>query len=90
MSWGAWSACSETCGTGTRSRKRECLTPIPAGSEEACYGGEIYTEPCLIRHCPGKSHFLAFMIYVIENVIQLKIVFLSELLKSEESKNPKL
>ncbi|CAH3047165.1 unnamed protein product, partial [Porites lobata] len=47
-----WSACSETCGNGTRSRKRECTTPIPAGSEEACYGGEICTETCFIRHCP--------------------------------------
>lgn len=67
-SWGAWSACSETCGNGTRSRKRECTTPIPAGSEEACYGGEICTETCFIRHCPSKSNFLAFMIYVVENV----------------------
>ena len=69
MSWGPWSACSEPCGTGTRSRKRECTTPIPAGSEEACKDGEIDTENCLIRHCPSKTSLFAFMIYVVENVI---------------------
>lgn len=69
LSWGAWSACSETCGKGTRSRKRVCNTPIPAGSEEACKDGEIDTEACPIHHCPSKSNFLAFVIYVVGNVI---------------------
>ena len=49
--WGAWSDCSESCGSGSRSRSRECNNPAPAHGGEECQGsnkesGECNTKPC--------------------------------------------
>lgn len=61
--WSAWSgytACSLTCGNGTKSRNRTCNNPVPM------YGGllcnltdgtneleETETMGCYEAHCPG-------------------------------------
>ena len=54
--WGVWSACSETCGNGTRNRTRLCNNPTPAHGGAACQGDANNTEACLVRYCPSKSN----------------------------------
>ena len=39
-SWGSWSACSDTCGVGTRVRSRVHNAGLP------CSGGPTHTENC--------------------------------------------
>ena len=52
--WAAWTGCSQTCGRGTRSRRRSCKrgdTPCPPDLSQ--------TEQCILRICDtdGKSLF---------------------------------
>ena len=57
--WSAWSGCSEECGTGHRSRTRECNDPAPAFGGLPCQElnlGEPYeTQSCAQKPCPGKN-----------------------------------
>lgn len=43
-SWGAWSECSKTCGTGQRIRTRDCLS-------NSCSGEPSQTEECHKEYC---------------------------------------
>jgi len=49
--WGAWSACSMTCGTGTAFRSRAVLINNANGGV-ACPEGLTQTESCNARDCP--------------------------------------
>ena len=42
--WGAWSPCSTTCGTGTRTRTANCKGPFYAGMP--CSGTGTQTGNC--------------------------------------------
>ena len=42
--WSSWSSCSKNCGTGRRTRRRNC----PSGS---CGGESSQTEKCHERYC---------------------------------------
>ena len=46
LSWGAWS-CSVTCGRGTESRSRRCI------SGNTCRGSSRETSECLRETCPS-------------------------------------
>lgn len=56
--WETWSSCSKTCDNGTRTRVRSCNNPAPAHEGKDCAGEGKKSEVCLVRHCPGKRHFL--------------------------------
>ncbi|XP_035688793.1 SCO-spondin-like [Branchiostoma floridae] len=45
-SWGPWSGCSVTCGTGTRSRDRICTNPAPSNGGANCVGEPREIEQC--------------------------------------------
>ena len=49
-SWGPYSVCSVTCGSGIRSRRRTCS---PAGAD--CTGSARMTEQCNMPTCTSKS-----------------------------------
>jgi hypothetical protein len=51
--WGAWSSCSETCGSGILTRYRSCSNPAPANGGSNCQGNNDETTSCLTTPCQG-------------------------------------
>ena len=49
-SWSRWSACSRTCGTGTREKSRQVLTSAKNGGD-SCQGPSRQTERCNLGSC---------------------------------------
>jgi len=47
--WGAYSQCSHTCGTGTKSRNRSCVPPVNGGL--SCSGESFETTSCEVVAC---------------------------------------
>ena len=47
--WGAFGACSVTCGNGTKERTRECLDPYTTGGN--CTGSSFETTSCNDATC---------------------------------------
>ncbi|XP_062608445.1 coadhesin-like [Saccostrea cucullata] len=52
-SWGEWSTCSLTCGSGGKSRERSCTNPSPQNGGTDCSGESEETVPCNIQGCPA-------------------------------------
>ena len=52
--WSLWSACTTSCGPGTRERKRSCVNPAPKNGGKPCSGAEQEVGDCSYRPCPGK------------------------------------
>lgn len=52
---GDWGQCTVLCGTGTRSRLRQCNNPAPNNGGAECVGENTITEVCVMNDCPGKS-----------------------------------
>ena len=52
--WGAFGACSKTCGGGEKTRRRMCNNPAPANGGSYCTGQNSNTVPCNTHTCPGK------------------------------------
>ncbi|XP_063407751.1 matrilin-4-like [Mytilus trossulus] len=48
-----WSACTKTCGDGTRTRTRTCTNPSPSKGGAPCNGSAIQSEACNINPCPA-------------------------------------
>ncbi|XP_071141967.1 coadhesin-like [Mytilus edulis] len=48
-----WSACTKTCGDGTRTRSRTCTNPSPSKGGAPCNGSAIESEACNINPCPA-------------------------------------
>ncbi|XP_059154883.1 uncharacterized protein LOC131940263 [Physella acuta] len=44
--WSQWSSCSVTCGSGVKSRSRECDSPKPENGGELCQGSKTETQVC--------------------------------------------
>ncbi|XP_078325464.1 uncharacterized protein LOC111124244 isoform X3 [Crassostrea virginica] len=54
-SWERWSQCSETCGNGTKLRKRYCNNPAPYNGGEPCVGNDTEISECNVKECPVCS-----------------------------------
>uniref|UniRef100_A0A4W5QWY8 Adhesion G protein-coupled receptor B2 n=1 Tax=Hucho hucho TaxID=62062 RepID=A0A4W5QWY8_9TELE len=53
--WSSWSLCSVTCGRGSRTRTRNCVS---GGEAKLCGGPEKQTKPCNIAVCPVEGQWL--------------------------------
>ena len=53
--WSAWTTCSQTCGTGTKSRTRSCDSPVPNYNGQNCTGDYSQAISCKITSCPGEK-----------------------------------
>lgn len=51
--WDEWSSCSETCGNGTKTRKRYCNNPAPYNGGHICSGNDTEITDCFVEDCPG-------------------------------------
>ena len=61
--WGDWSACSVTCGAGSKRRSRSCTNPSPKHGGPTCIeqglGEATEDQSCNASPCPGSN--LAFL-----------------------------
>jgi len=51
--WSSWSACSVTCGSGSKSRSRSCDNPAPVLGGKDCSGDAAQQVDCNDGVCPG-------------------------------------
>ncbi|XP_057298019.1 SCO-spondin-like isoform X2 [Hydractinia symbiolongicarpus] len=61
--WGAFAACSATCGGGVEQRTRTCTNPAPAHGGKACVGGKKETRACKVKECPVDGGFTTWSNY---------------------------
>ncbi|XP_020629634.1 SCO-spondin-like [Orbicella faveolata] len=54
--WAAWSACTKTCGTGSKTRHRTCTNPPPKHGG-VCIGPSVQTKTCAKQNCPSSADF---------------------------------
>ena len=50
--WSEWTPCSKTCGSGERSRKRECQDKSRDGNNNPCKSALFEREICNPESCP--------------------------------------
>ncbi|XP_049270622.1 hemicentin-1 [Rhipicephalus sanguineus] len=50
--WSEWSACSASCGGGTRTRRRSCDSPVPMRGGRQCQGEPEQEDFCHPEACP--------------------------------------
>ena len=62
--WGAYRACSKSCGGGTQSRSRQCNNPSPAHGGHNCSGASSDLRSCNELECPGK-HMTSSLIFLL-------------------------
>ena len=55
-SWGSWSRCSKTCGTGLYTRYRACTAPRPSYGGKSCVGSSRQQHSCSNRRCTSKCN----------------------------------
>lgn len=53
--WSNWSTCSQTCGSGFRTRSRACIPPQYGGAH--CSQNDRETQQCMLKPCPGSIRF---------------------------------
>ncbi|XP_022801516.1 coadhesin-like [Stylophora pistillata] len=52
-SWGTWSICSLSCGSGRQTRARTCTNPSPAAGGAHCVGNNsVEVQSCSTDSCP--------------------------------------
>ena len=84
-SWGSWSECTSTCGSGSRTRLRTCTNPTPERGGKTCTGKATELSMCNKDTCPGILTFLnktklfthykaGFGIFLIRTVITRRCV----------------
>ncbi|XP_074624580.1 SCO-spondin-like isoform X4 [Acropora palmata] len=56
-SWGVWSVCSASCGSGTKKRLRSCTNPPPANGGEDCKDRREEFQSCNEEPCPVDGNW---------------------------------
>ncbi|XP_029187797.2 A disintegrin and metalloproteinase with thrombospondin motifs adt-1-like isoform X2 [Acropora millepora] len=56
-SWGVWSVCSASCGSGTKKRLRSCTNPPPANGGEDCIERREEFQSCNEKPCPVNGNW---------------------------------
>ena len=51
--YGAWTRCTKSCGSGVKTRARNCTNPAPKYGGNDCYGDAVETARCNTDRCPG-------------------------------------
>ncbi|XP_038613568.1 hemicentin-1 [Tachyglossus aculeatus] len=51
-SWSSWSACTVSCGEGSRRRTRDCSAPAPQFGGRKCEGSDVQVDFCNSDPCP--------------------------------------
>ena len=59
--WKKYSACSKSCGSGLKSRKRTCTNPAPSNGGSKCKGSAKETMKCNTQSCKKKSKFYRYV-----------------------------
>ncbi|XP_068740870.1 A disintegrin and metalloproteinase with thrombospondin motifs adt-1-like isoform X2 [Montipora capricornis] len=60
--WSLWSACSKTCGNGTKTRTRHCSNPPPQHGGKHCKGPSEQTKNCLNK-CPVDGRWALWALW---------------------------
>ncbi|NXB77102.1 HMCN1 protein, partial [Donacobius atricapilla] len=55
--WSSWSACSVSCGGGSRQRTRHCSDPAPQFGGHKCEGSDIQMDFCNSDPCPVHGNW---------------------------------
>ncbi|NWT15620.1 HMCN1 protein, partial [Vireo altiloquus] len=55
--WSSWSACSVSCGGGSRQRTRHCSDPAPQFGGHKCEGSDIRMDFCNSDPCPVHGNW---------------------------------
>ncbi|XP_019355735.1 hemicentin-1 isoform X2 [Alligator mississippiensis] len=50
--WASWTACTVSCGGGTRQRTRDCSDPAPQFGGHKCEGSDVQIDFCNSDPCP--------------------------------------
>lgn len=53
--WSEWSTCSQTCGSGFKTRSRVCVPPRNGGAP--CGRNNPEKNQCMVKHCPVDGYF---------------------------------
>ncbi|CAG2194241.1 Hemicentin-1,Neurotrypsin,Coadhesin,Adhesion G protein-coupled receptor B3,Thrombospondin-2,Adhesion G protein-coupled receptor B2,Scavenger receptor cysteine-rich domain-containing group B protein,Mucin-like protein,Scavenger receptor cysteine-rich type 1 protein M160,Scavenger receptor cysteine-rich type 1 protein M130,A disintegrin and metalloproteinase with thrombospondin motifs adt-1,Soluble scavenger receptor cysteine-rich domain-containing protein SSC5D,Adhesion G protein-coupled receptor B1,Thrombo len=53
--WGVWSLCSASCGSGNRTRSRQCDNPLPSYGGAYCNGKTFDSDKCNTHECPTDN-----------------------------------
>ena len=87
--WGDYSTCTKSCGTGHETRTRACNNPSPSGGGEACPGLSSESRKCNTQDCPGK-HLIIFIwsfpkciVIFLSNNVQCSINFIISSIEHE-------
>lgn len=54
-SWEMWSACTQECAKGYRTRKRSCTNTDGKNIPTACRGSPVEYQDCNPQPCPGNT-----------------------------------
>ncbi|XP_045181648.2 uncharacterized protein LOC123540580 isoform X2 [Mercenaria mercenaria] len=63
--WENWGSCTNSCGSGVRTRSRSCTNPSPSLTGRSCTGDYTDVSTCNRKACP--EHNVAFTAY---NILQ--------------------
>ncbi|KAH3754724.1 thrombospondin-2-like [Dreissena polymorpha] len=61
--WGAWSACTVTCNSGTQERSRKCSNPAPSNNGLNCTGPGVESKICQNQLCPVHGNWSDWSIW---------------------------